>query len=247
MHTIRTTGWEPPTGWTRAAAIALFVVFALVAAQSARLGISGLWTHLAELQIDHWKSAGQPVSLESANTVQSQLERSLTITANNPWALEKAGALQLARIRAYKDPVAALAATRDARQKFRRALQLRPSSPFLWVDIATAKLYLGEKDHEFSVAMRHADELGHWEPNVQEAVVFAGLAAWPDLEPDLRDALTSSVRRAAARNGRKMFEIVTHFRRYDIICGLSEYNSIGGAECTKAVGDAAKRRSNTKR
>ena len=41
--------------------------------------------------------------------------------------------------------------------RFRQALVQRPTSPFLWANLALTKLYLNEVDSELSEALRHVD------------------------------------------------------------------------------------------
>jgi hypothetical protein len=112
-------------------------------------------------------------------------------------------------------------------------LSQRPTSPFLWADLALTKLYLDEIDVELFTALRHAEELGPWEPVVQQLTLFVGLAVWRDLDAGLRQALVRTLERGALRNAGNMAQIVTSYRRFDLICGNSKYNSIVSAECTK--------------
>jgi hypothetical protein len=126
-----------------------------------------------------------------------------------------------------------VALTREARTRFRQALFQRPTSPFLWANLALAKLYLDEIDAEFFAALRHADALGPWEPIVQQMTVFAGLAAWQQLDPGLRQVLVRTLERGALRNAEKLAQIVRSYRRFDLICGNSNYSLVVKDECVK--------------
>jgi hypothetical protein len=130
-----------------------------------------------------------------------------------------------------------VALTRDARTRFRQALHQRPTSPFLWSNLALAKLYLDEVDAEFFAALRHADALGPWEPVVQQVTVFAGLAVWQKLDTGMQQALVLALERGALRNAERMVQIVKSYRRFDLICGIKKYNSIIGRECAISSGD----------
>ena len=178
--------------WCRIALIALLI---LVAAQSARLGLSGLIVELAQLEMDRWGVSTRPQPLAEINRVAGYLGDSLAYFPANPWALEALGRLDLARMRVSKVPQEALAFAQDARKQFRDALRMRPTSPFLWANLALSKLYLDELDSEFFAALRHANELGPWEPSTQQVVLFAALAAWHRLDTGQRE----SVVRQAAR------------------------------------------------
>lgn len=221
--------------------LALVVFLALVAAQSARLGLAGLIVELAQREMDRWPPATQPQPLREVNRVAGYFSDGLDYAPGNPWALEGLGALDLARVRVSTVPAEALAYSNDARARFRAALRQRPTSPYLWANLALSKLYLDEIDAEFFAALRYADELGPWEPSTQQVVLFAGLAAWERLEAEQRESLARVVERGSQRNALKMFEIVKNFRRIDLVCGLSGYHAIAGAECRKTAESAAAR------
>jgi hypothetical protein len=204
-------------------------VLALVALQVAGLGISGLYAHMAQVETE--RSGAAPIGAQEFGRIEGHLYSSLRYASGNPWTLEQMGTLNLVKMRASAVPRDAVAMTRDARTRFRQALSQRPTSPFLWTNLAVAKLYLDEIDAEFFAALRHADELGPWEPLVQQATVFVGLATWEQLDPALRQALVRTLDRAALRNAERMAQIVKSYRRFDLICGNSKYNSVVGREC----------------
>jgi len=219
--------------------VALFILFTLTAVQTARLGMAGLFVQTAQFEVDRWTPASRTRDIAEISRVAKYFFESLAYAPNNPWALEGLGALDLARMRASRIPSEAFAATRDARTRFRQALLQRPTSPFLWANLALTKLYLDEIDGELLAALRQADELGPWEPTVQQTILFVGLAAWADLDPGLRQALARSVERGALRDKRKMFEIVKSYGRFDLVCAIDHYKDIGGPDCAKAAQAAA--------
>lgn len=223
--------------WRKAYYAALFVFLALVTVQTARLGVAGLFVQTAQFEIDTWSSARSPLSPRDISRVAGQFSAALYYAADNPWALEGIGALDLAGLRVSRVPREALALARDGHTRFRQALIQRPTSPFLWANVALAKLYLGEIDGEFSAALQHADELGPWEPAVQQTVLFIGLAAWQDLDLARKEALVRTIERGASHHAQKMFEIVKSYRRFDLICAINNYRSMAGPDCS---GGAAK-------
>jgi len=231
LHTRQQT--NPPQPWGKATAAALFVVLALLTLQVAGLGISGLFAELARFETERASVAAAPIGAQEVGRIEQHLFYSLRYAPGNPWTLEQMGALDLAKMRASTVPREAVALTRDARARFRQALAQRPTSPFLWANLALAKLYLHEIDAEFFAALRNADALGPWEPIVQQMTVFVGLAAWQQLDPGLRQALVRTLERGALRNAEKMAQIVKSFRRSDLICGNSRYSSIVGKECAR--------------
>ena len=229
----RGTHRRTATHWRRGGAVALFVILALTASQSARLGAARFLASMAQFEFERWTSANSPVDIREVNRVEKYLSDSLQYAPANPWALEKIGALELARMRASGIPREALAATRDARARFREALLQRPTAPFLWANLALSKLYLDEIDDELFAALRHAGELGPWEPTIQQMTLFVGLAVWPQLDSGMRQELVRTIERGASGNANKMYEIVKRYRRFDLICDMSKYNYIGGKDCSK--------------
>ncbi|MCX7139852.1 MAG: hypothetical protein NT123_01895 [Proteobacteria bacterium] len=222
-------------GRDKAAYIALFVFLALVATQVARLGASGLLVQLGQFEIDRWEAKSRSPDKEELKRSAQFFADSLSYVSDNPWALEAAGALDLAKMRGSRVPREALAATKSAYARIRQALIQRPTSPFLWANLALTKLYLNEIDGELRAALRHADELGPWEPTVQQTVLFVGLAVWRDLDPELRHTLVRTIERGASRNPQKMFEVVKSHRRFDLICAIRKYEVIAGSDCKNAA------------
>ena len=214
---------------------AIFIVLALVAIQCVRLGMAGLLVQTGQNEVDRLALARRTPTLGEIDRTLAYFLQGLDYAANNPWALEGAGALNLAKMRATRVPGVAVGAARDARSHFRLALQQRPTSPFLWANLALTKLYLDEIDAELKTALRHADELGPWEPTVQQTILFVGLAVWPDLDPGLRQALAQSVSRGTVHDSVKMFEIAKSYARFDLVCAIDKYRSIAGPDCDKAA------------
>ena len=229
----RTYHQRPARRWGKAAYVALFILLALTAAQSARLGLAGLFVQMAQNQIEQWTPGSRTPAAAEIGGVAKYFSDSLGYVSDNPWALEGVGAMDLARMRASRIPREALAATKDARTRFRQALRQRPTSPFLWANLALTKLYLNEIDDELFAALRHADELGPWEQTIQQTVVFVGLAVWQDLDPGMQQALKLTIRRGAARIPQKIFEIAKSYTRLDLVCAIDNYEVIAGPDCRK--------------
>jgi hypothetical protein len=214
---------------------ALFVVLALIAVQCARLGMAGLYVQTAQGEIDRWTSAARKPDRAEIRHAADHFSESLGYASGSPWALEGLGALDLARMRVSANPREALAVTRSAHVRFRQALLQRPTSPFLWANLALTKLYLNEIDDELLTALRHADELGPWEPGAQQTVLFVGLAVWRELDPGLQQALVRTIERGALHNAQKMFEIIRSYTRFDLVCAIEKYRLIAGPNCAKTV------------
>ena len=208
------------------ALILLLLLFAFIAGKE---GLSNFYAQSAHLEIERWSQPGRRLkSNESANALR-YFEKSLDYAPDNPWALEELGALQLNVMRASLDPQAAVAAARSANANFRRALIERPTSPFVWANFALSKLYLDEKDEAMFEAIERAEELGPWEPGVQDAVILTGLSAWDRLNPARQAAVLGAMQNSAQRNPMKIAEIAKSFNRIDLFCAL-RYSGLQGRE-----------------
>jgi hypothetical protein len=220
--------------WDKAGYAVLFVLLAITAVQCARLGMAGLLVQTGQFEVERMLAAPKAPAMHQVSSAARFFIKSLEYAPDNPWALEGAGALDLAKMRASRIPRQAHAAARDARARFRLALLQRPTSPMLWANLALAKLHLDEIDGELMTALRHADELGPWEPTVQQTIVFVGLAVWRDLDPATRQVLEGTIRRGAVRNAVKMYEIVNSYARLDLVCAIDKYRIIAGPTCNGA-------------
>jgi hypothetical protein len=232
----------------KAAYVALFIFLAVTAVQCARLGAAGLFVQTAQIELDRSTATSRTLGLPAApartpnfvavRNATHYFTSSLNYASDNPWALEGLGALELAKMRGSRVPREALALTRSASAHFRRALLLRPTSPYLWGNLALTKLYLDEIDDELRTALKHADALGPWEPGVQQTLLFVGLAVWPDLGPELRQTMARTVERGALRNRQKLYEIAKSYTRFDLVCAIDKYALIAGPDCKKAAAAA---------
>lgn len=216
---------------SRVACIVLFIALGLVALQSVRLGIAGLIVELGQREIDQWTASRQPQGMREISRVARYFTDSLDYAPRNPWAFEALGALDLARMRLSAIPRQALGYTWAARLRFRHALRERPTSPYVWANLALSKLYLDEIDTEFLAALRNADDLGPWEPGSQQTVVFVGLAAWEKLDAGERQRILRSLERGAVWNGEKMLQIVKSFGKLELICPMKGYHGKSGVPC----------------
>lgn len=213
------------------AAIALILLLGLFAYKAGKEGLSNFYVQSARMEIERWSKPGQTLRGDEGTRVMQYLAKSLDYSPYNPWTLEEAGTLQLRGMNALRDPQLAVAATRSANVSFRMALAQRPTSPFSWANFALTKLYLGEQDEELFRALERAEESGPWEPEVQQTVVFVGLAVWNRLNPAQQATVVRAMQRGARRNPGKIAEIAKTFDRIDLFCALSYSSSQGREAC----------------
>lgn len=211
--------------------VVMMAFVAAVAFQCARIGLSGLIVELAQTELERRYPPGRKVPRSELDRIVGIYSDSLGFHAANPWALEALAQLDLGRMRATRMPEEAKAFARGAYRRLREALRERPTSPYLWANLALAKLFLDEIDDEFRAAVGNADRLGPWEPTTQELVLFASLAAWDSLDEPLHRAAQGVLERGATRNALKMLNIARRFRRLDLVCPLKGYYSVAGQDC----------------
>ena len=224
----RSIGIFPGRGAWAGALILLLGLFAFTAGKE---GLSNFFVQSAHMEIERWAKPGQAYRADDWTRVTQYLAKSLHYSPRNPWSLEEMGTLQLRGINAARDPLLAVAAARNANANFRRALAERPTSPFTWANLALTKLYLAEQDDELFQALRRAEELGPWEPEVQQTVVFVGLAVWNRLNPDQQAAVLRAMERGAQRHAGRMAEIAKTFGRIDLFCAINKIISQGREVC----------------
>jgi hypothetical protein len=219
----------------RAAFLAcIAIAMAAAAFQSVRLGVAGSHAQSAHKEVENWRSRSTPIRAQEWQAVHASVRTGLEYVPTHPASLEVLGTLDLARMRGSADSKSAVAAARDAHRHYRQALLERPSSPFLWSNIALAKMYLDEHDAEMFAALRNANSLGPWEPVVQQTTVFVGLAVWSSLGPEDRAGLVQTIKRASERVPAHMFQVVKGFGRYDLVCDIARYAQVDQKACANA-------------
>ncbi len=102
--------------------------------------------------------------------------------------------------------------------EFTRAIQLRPTSPQTWSDLAAVDYRLGDTGPRFEAAIAHAAELGKFEPDVQAIVANYGLATWSEVGPKTRASVEATIAAAAKRNPLEMLQIAERRGRLDLVC-----------------------------
>lgn len=220
--------------------VALILLLLLLAFKAGKEGLSNFYAQSAHMEIQRWSRPGERLRGDEGGRVLRYLTRSLNYSPNNPWPLEELGLLQLRGMRAARDPQLALAAARSANTDFRMALKQRPTSPFSWANFALSKLYLGEQDDELFRALGRAEELGRWEPETQQTVIFVGLTVWNRLTPIQQAAVVHAMQRGAQRDAAKIAEIAKAFSRVDLFCALS-YSGSQGRNVCRQIGEAGTR------
>jgi hypothetical protein len=135
------------------------------------------------------------------------LDAARLIAPQNPDAYE--GMARLEAIRAGSNNAEARnAALRRGLALTRRAVSLRPVSPYSWSQLLWFKNALGEYDAEFRLGLESTLQLGPWEPRLQTEVAEIGLSAWPALSGHERRMVEDDVMGGMKHQAEKMRAIV---------------------------------------
>jgi hypothetical protein len=106
----------------------------------------------------------------------------------------------------------------EATVHFMKAIELRPTSPQSWGNLAAAKYRLGDTGGVFEAALRRSAELGKFEPDVQAIVANYGLAVWNEVGPTTRASAEATIAAAMKRNPLEILQIAQRRGRLDIAC-----------------------------
>jgi hypothetical protein len=201
-------------------ALALFVVFSAV-----RLGAADLLCGHAADRMAKWPQGGGDAS--SVDGVSRILDAARRIAPDNPDVHETAARLDMVRAdRPGADDAERKAALRHGITQIRRAISLRPVSPYGWAILLRLKSGLREYDAEFRRSLERTASLGPWEPELQATVADAGLGAWAALPESERKMVGESIARGMKRQAGTMFAIArAHLAR----CAAAGRNDAGCA------------------
>ena len=105
-----------------------------------------------------------------------------------------------------------------ALEQLKRAIALRPVSPYTWADLAAQEYRSGDTGPDFEKALVNAVRLGPYEPAVQATAADFGLAVIDEVSPAARDAIDLSVARGLAREPKVFMQIAERRGRLDVAC-----------------------------
>jgi hypothetical protein len=180
-----------------------------LAACALEAGAAGSKVFEASLAMRLWNSS-QPAS-EALMEVRESLVQAQATIPHDPAIHELLGLIDARRgERQEYLPEAAV--------HFTRAIELRPTSPQTWADLAAAKYRLADTGPTFEAAINHAAELGTYEPDVQGILANYGLAVWGEVGPRTRASIEATIAAAMKRNPLEMLQIAGRRGRLDVAC-----------------------------
>ena len=184
-------------------------------------GLADLRAFEARSLYRSWELKHRQPSVEEWTLAHSRLREARELDPGQPNYLEDIARLYEVRALPLKAGDAlAQEYLRQALDYQRRAVRMRPGSPYTWANIALLKSRLPEPDREFETALRNAALLGPWEPEVQIALADAGFRHWGALAPETRAALNANATRALRRQDAKLFELARRTGRLHVLCAV---------------------------
>ena len=163
----------------------------------------------ATLESAAWRSS--PPSLDAWLRVRNALLEAERLAPGNPAVFESLGVLHARRSSSREFLI-------YARDYFALSLQMRPTSPYTWANLAEAKYLLGETGPAFEQVLVNAARLGPWEPEVQRLITDLGLAVYSEVKPQTRAAIASVVESGMRRNPLEILQISAKRGRLDVAC-----------------------------
>ncbi len=187
-------------------AIPALVVLAMMSAQTIGLAKAGSVMHDVSKAMDGW-TAGKVPGVQAIAQMRSDLQRS-TFAADADIE-ELLGLVEARSGTEYLD---------EARVHLVSALSLRPGSPYTWANLARIDYRLGLTGKDFERKLVLAEELGPYEPDVQRAEAYLGLAMWGEMGPEARAAVERSVAAGMRRKPLEMLQIAQRRGRLAVAC-----------------------------
>ena len=156
-----------------------------------------------------WSSGVNRPGVSDLDALSRVLEAALLIAPDNPDHYEDMA--RLALLRSGMPGTAGAARSGWLRQglvSIRRAIALRPASPYDWAVLLRLKSESGEYDAEFRRSLERTVTLGPWEPGLQGVVLDAGLNAWDVLPVAEREMVRESYHRGLKRQAGAMLDVI---------------------------------------
>jgi cytochrome c-type biogenesis protein CcmH/NrfG len=192
-----------------ALALPALAAIAWLAPVTWRLGAANAIVYDTAREMATWSSSGAVLGRRTVARVSGELERAAALASTDPSIEELAGRLAAGRGPQYAG---------EALAHFRRAVSLRPTSPYAWASIAEALYRKGDTGPIFEAALRRAAQLGPAEPEVQMTVADYGLAVWDEAAPQTRQAVEAMVSGAMKRDPAATLQLAQRRGRLTVAC-----------------------------
>jgi len=178
---------------------------------AARWGTAETLSLAAMREINTWTASGLSPGIDTWLWVKADLQRAERWAPADPKPAELLGVLHLQRAGRAEFSELAL-------EHFRRALELRPTSPYTWANIAEARYRLGMTQPPFEAILVLTQRLGPSEPETQRLLAELGLAMWDEVGPEARAAVKAAVDAGMRRNPLEILQISERRGKLALAC-----------------------------
>jgi hypothetical protein len=192
-------------------AVPAIVGLVVLSVWAAQWGMADTLTFGANTEINAWVAKRASPGVDRWMRVQSDLKRAEELAGSDPQPPELLGALHLYVTGRAENTEVAL-------RHLKRALELRPSSPYTWVNLAEVQYRLGMTTGAFERILLMTQRLGPSEPETQRLLADIGLAMWDDIGPEARAAVRAAVSAGMRRNPLEMLQISERRGRLALAC-----------------------------
>ena len=173
---------------------------------------------------------GEPADAREVASLVDAFLLAQRFEPGNPGIPEQLGALYALKVRdgGASDVIHNQGA--NALEQFSRAVEMRPSSPYAWANLARIKYDQGQVDDVFYRALDNAMRLGPWEREVQFTVVDLGFALWDKAPTALRPQILSVVQNGLTRDAAQILAIAQKRGRLAEVCKFEKLASVAACK-----------------
>ena len=202
----------------KAIAITAMLSMLLLAVIAGQWLYAGIYYYQAKAYMGSWDYSS-PLPYGEWKTARKALDKALALGPSQAIYHQDLSKLLFAKsVGTAPDPDLSINLEKQALEHIRQAINLRPSWPYAWAQLALIKHHSSGMDAEAAEALNKAMTLGPWEPTVQLIVAEIGLASWADLTPGLQAKLIDTIAGTAPAESAAILQLVKKFKLLDIMC-----------------------------
>lgn len=192
----------------------VFLLYVIISA--VRIGVADLVSGYAGSELQAWSSSAIRPDASAVDNLSRALGMAGLIAPENPDHHE-----HLARLALVRSGMPGISESERnlhlgyGLEHIRKAIDLRPVSPYSWVIMLQLKRQRAEYDPEFFHGLERAVTLGPWEPAVQLILADVGLSAWAALPSAEQEMVKANFARGVKRQAK---QIISIFRMHRNVC-----------------------------
>lgn len=200
--------------------------------------LADIYARPSIITLEKWRSDKIELNDDDWDELRANLSNALEHDPDNP-KIHEYLALAIEGRYAYIAPEdeEAMPSRREAYTHYKKAISVRPTWPYAWVNLALVKYRLGETDDEFYYALHKADELGAWEPGVQRVIVDIGLHYWNSLSRDEREfvlqIIDKSLKHSIRQHSVDVLDLTKRYGKLELMCLIHEDIGFVNEYCMK--------------